>query len=526
MSRSLHADVVIAGGGLAGLSLAHQLKNQHNDLDIIVLEKNTFPVPEAVAKIGESTVEIGSHYLTDTIGLGDHFKDNHLRKFGLRCFFGNSDSDFSNLDELGVSQSFAIPTYQIDRGVIENHLARTVTEMGVRIFDGITIQSVDVGNRKHTVAINGEHLPRQISSRWLVDSAGRQALLKTKLNLAKTNTHNGNAVWFRIDRRIELDDWTTNEEWHRRCTPSGERWLSTNHLMGPGYWVWIIPLASGVTSIGIVMDDTVFHSNDFSTVDKAKNWLEKHQSHLAQAIDGADVLDFAAIKDYSYGCKQLFGDTGWAITGEAGFFADPFYSPGSDFIAINNTFISNLMAREKAGGDIRLDSAIYQKLFNSFYESTLSLYTNEYGGFGDRKLMAVKLLWDYAYYWGVLGLLFFQKTISDIPWMRANSMELLKAQQLNTLVQTRFRQRAEQRLVLPARGAFINQYEIPCLRYFNKTLLEADMRDPVAQLKINVAMLEKISGYIVSILDGNATGRISSEEVELLGEYRYLVTVS
>ena len=147
----MRADVVIAGGGLAGLSLAHQLKTQHNGLDIIVLEKNTFPVPEAVAKVGESTVEIGSHYLTDTIGLREHFANNHLRKFGLRCFFGNSDADFADQDELGVSQSFAIPTFQIDRGVIENHLARTVTDMGVRLLDGVAIQSIDVGNREHTV---------------------------------------------------------------------------------------------------------------------------------------------------------------------------------------------------------------------------------------------------------------------------------------------------------------------------------------------------------------------------------------
>src|SRR5690606_31299643 len=185
----------------------------------------------------------------------------------------------------------------------------------------------------------------------------------------------------------------------------------------------------------------------------------------ASAIEGAPVLDFMAIKDYSYSCKQIFGDSGWAITGEAGFFADPFYSPGSDFIGINNTFVSKLIAKEKSGGDIRLDSAIYQKLFNSFYESTLSLYTSEYGGFGDRKMMGLKLLWDYSYYWGVLSLLFFHKTIADIDWMRGNSRTLLKAWEFNTAVQSRFRERAAKRMVLPARGVFMNQYEIPCLRY-------------------------------------------------------------
>ncbi len=34
-----------------------------------------------------------------------------------------------------------------------------------------------------------------------------------------------------------------------------ERWLSTNHLCGPGYWVWLIPLASGSHSVGIVADE-------------------------------------------------------------------------------------------------------------------------------------------------------------------------------------------------------------------------------------------------------------------------------
>ncbi len=515
-------DVIIAGGGLAGLSLAHQLKSRVNDLDIVVLEKNTFPVPEAVAKIGESTVEIGSHYLTETIGLREHFREKHLKKFGIRCFFGESGGDFSELDEMGVSQTFGIPTYQIDRGVIENHLARTLTEMGVRIVDGVAIQSIDMGDKHYTVTAGGERDNRQFISNWLVDSAGRQSLLKNKLNLAKASQHSGNAAWFRIDRRIEIDDWTDNREWHQRCMPSRKRWLSTNHLMGPGYWVWIIPLASGVTSIGIVMDDIVFSENDFSTIENTKKWIQRNQPHLATAIEGAQVLDFAAIKDYSHSCKQLFGDNGWAITGEAGFFTDPFYSPGSDFIAINNTFVSELITRQKSGADIRLDSAIYQKLFNSFYESTLSLYTGEYGGFGDRKMMGLKLLWDYAYYWGVLSLLFFQGTISDIGWIRSNSMTLQKAQQYNSIIQARFRERAKKRLVLPARGVFMNQYEIPCLQYFNKVLMEAGQLQTNEQLSRNVNMLEKISGFVISMLNDNSKAEIGDEEKELLGGYRQL----
>ena len=74
-------DVIIAGGGLAGLGLAHQLISKRPELNIVVLERNTFPVDDTTAKVGESTVEIASRYLCHTLGLSEHFKDKHLQKF-------------------------------------------------------------------------------------------------------------------------------------------------------------------------------------------------------------------------------------------------------------------------------------------------------------------------------------------------------------------------------------------------------------------------------------------------------------
>src|SRR5690606_21138342 len=97
-------DLVIAGGGLAGMGLALQLKAATPELDIVVLEKNTFPRPKAIAKVGESTVEIGSHYLSHHLGLADHLKESHLKKFGIRMFFGTPAADFAEQDELGASQ--------------------------------------------------------------------------------------------------------------------------------------------------------------------------------------------------------------------------------------------------------------------------------------------------------------------------------------------------------------------------------------------------------------------------------------
>ena len=72
-------DVVILGGGLAGLTLAIQLKRQDPGTRVTVLERRAHPVREAAFKVGESTVEIGAHYFADVLGLREHLDAEQIR---------------------------------------------------------------------------------------------------------------------------------------------------------------------------------------------------------------------------------------------------------------------------------------------------------------------------------------------------------------------------------------------------------------------------------------------------------------
>lgn len=442
-SHQQQHDVVIMGGGLAGLTLALQLKQRFPDIDVLVLERRAHPVPHAAHKVGESSVEIGARYFDTVLGLKPHMQGEQLRKFGFRFFFSEGRRDIDQVTEIGASRYLAVPSYQIDRGIFENYLAEEAARRGVQFIDHALVRGIELAEdaqAPHTLRWTRDGETHTITARWLIDACGRAGMLKRKLGLAEPNAHDANAVWFRISERITLDDWSDDPEWRARCTPQA-RWLSTNHLVGAGYWVWLIPLASGSHSVGIVADPKYHPLGTMDTFDKAMDWFARYQPRLFDELDGKRHLlqDFAFFKNFSYGCKQVFSDRRWALTGEAGLFLDPFYSPGSDFIAIGNTYITDLIGHDRAGHSLTARAQLYDQLYHSFYESTLALYQDQYGLFGDPEVLPVKVIWDYTYYWGVLAQIFFHDRLTDLALLGSLKEELQHSQALNIAVQALMR---------------------------------------------------------------------------------------
>jgi flavin-dependent dehydrogenase len=476
MQKEEFVDVVIMGGGLAGLTLSLQLKQRMPELHVVVIERRSHPVPHAAHKVGESSVEIAAHYFEKILGLKAHLDDAQLKKFGFRFFFSDGRRDIDNVTELGASKVLPTPSYQLDRGIFENELAKLAIQKGIRFVDNAVIRSFSLAEKgsKHTVnfEVSGQSLTLQSS--WLCDASGRAGLIKRKLDLSEPNEHDANAIWFRMASRIDINDWSTNDAWLDRCTPRN-RWLSTNHLVGEGYWAWLIPLSSGSHSVGVVADAKLHPIHEMNTFDKVMSWLQTHQPKLFDVLDAQreKLQDFAFFKRFSYSCKKVFSGTGrWALTGEAGLFLDPFYSPGSDFIAISNTYITELIDMDRRGGATSLTAEIYEQIYFSLYQNMLTLYTEQYRIFGDPEVLPVKVIWDYAYYWGVMCQLFFQNKLIDISCMARMKNKLAAIQEINREMQLFLR---AWNLVSIKRNLprMLDQASLPWFSELNKELRDA-----------------------------------------------------
>ena len=80
------------------------------------------------------------------------------------------------------------------------------------------------------------------------------------------------------------------------------------------------------------------------------------------SAESDNLLDFMVLKHYAHHTGRIYSaEDKWGVTGEAGAFLDPLYSPGTDFIALNNTWLSDLILRDLAGEDIALRGKVYEQ---------------------------------------------------------------------------------------------------------------------------------------------------------------------
>lgn len=403
---------------MAGLLLARQLVRGRPELRIGVFERET----ERSYKVGEATVEITANYLTRRLGLTGYLYENQLPKNGLRYFFDTEQRDASleEMSEVGTVNLPFHPAFQLDRAALEADLIEMNRTDGVDVQLGVHVHDVVLGKQgaTHHFSVRGPQGEEQVEARWLVDAAGRGGLLARLEGLREpVPDHQLGSVWGRFENVVDIDAFG-GDAFHARVRHTPRR-LSTIHFMYPGYWIWFIPLKGGMTSVGVT-GAAMAEERELRTEEGFRAFLESHRA-VGQLLEGAKLVDIGSYRRIAYGTKQVFDADRWAMVGEAATSLDPLYSPGGDFIAIENDMLSDLILRDVQGESadaLEERRALYDEFVRFRHQATLLLYAGLYDTLGSFELSRLKWTFDIGCYYNLWVQAYFRDEHLDLPALR------------------------------------------------------------------------------------------------------------
>src|ERR1044072_3561436 len=167
-------DVVIVGGAFSGAATALLVKRKHPSARVLIIEK----AAEFDRKVGESTTELSSCYMTRLLGLTNHLGHHQLAKQGLRMWFANQpDQAFDDCVEVGAKSQARLPTFQVDRSTLDQHILDVAIEAGCDLQRPAKVTGIELQEDSACVSYNSA----TVRARWVVDASGRATLLARKL---------------------------------------------------------------------------------------------------------------------------------------------------------------------------------------------------------------------------------------------------------------------------------------------------------------------------------------------------------
>jgi flavin-dependent dehydrogenase len=215
---------VIIGGAFSGAATALMLKRKRPEARVLIIEK----IAEFDRKVGESTTEVSSCYMTKILGLTHYLGHHQLAKQGLRLWFSNRpDQSFEDCVEVGSRYQSRLPGFQVDRAKLDSHMLDLTVKEGCDLWRPAKMTKCEL-NKANGQIINAvvDLTERSVSCRWVVDVTGRAAMLARKLgHLRPNNEHPINAVWARFSGVKQWDSYEWRErfpDYANRCRTSRE----------------------------------------------------------------------------------------------------------------------------------------------------------------------------------------------------------------------------------------------------------------------------------------------------------------
>lgn len=321
MIRRADPEVVVIGGGPSGATVATLVALRGHT--VTLFERDRFPRYH----VGESLIP-ETFSVLDRLGMvptmrKSRFVEKHSVQFVSDEGKLSAPFYFADYKDHESSRTWQVTRREFDHLLLDNARAKGVhVEEGVRVLEVLFEENGPAvggenGRAVGVRVVDESGVERTVRCKVVVDAAGQSGLLLDRLKLR---------AWDPDLKKAAI--WTY---WRGAARESGRDAGATLVLQTEGKkgWFWYIPLADGITSIGVVADYVHLFQNRASKDPEAIYGEEVASCPgLVPRLGGATRVEpFRVAKEYSYRSKQVAGD-GWVLVGDALGFLDPLYSSG------------------------------------------------------------------------------------------------------------------------------------------------------------------------------------------------------
>ncbi len=314
--RAVECDVAVVGGGPAGSSLATLLRQ--SGYTVTLLERERFPRPH----VGESMLPGVLFALGKTGALERVEKAGFTKKYGATYIWGRGRDPWTiRFSEVPQDRTF---TFQCDREVFDKLLLDHARDEGVDVREGhqVTRAHMTDGRATGLSFTNEDGESGEVRARMCVDASGQWSVLGRQFRLREHNENLRHVALFGHYHGgpTTLPDVLDEME----PTDAGNVYV----VAVDDGWLWHIPLAGGLRSIGLVTDPERIRG--MTRTERRKYWQRQIESceEYEELLEGGRWAgDFDIVSDWSFICKQFHGP-GYLLVGDAACFVDPILASG------------------------------------------------------------------------------------------------------------------------------------------------------------------------------------------------------
>ncbi len=301
-------DVLIVGGGPAGSTAAALLAKQGRSVTLV--EKEAHPR----FHIGESLLPRNLDIM-ERLGVLDEVKRIGVHKPGAEFVSDRTGRScpFPFAKALNRDRTFS---YQVKRAEFDALLFRNAAAKGATTLENTRVTDIAFsppGERATARAKAADGAEITFRPRYVHDASGRDTFLANRTTEKSVNKYNNTAAVYAHFEEVD------------RREGEVEGYISI-HLAEDG-WFWMIPLSTGVMSVGFVGNQNVWKTRRGKVEDVLAQKIAESPTVSARMRRARRISEIHTAGNYSYRAHQGYGPQHLLI-GDAFGFVDPMFSTG------------------------------------------------------------------------------------------------------------------------------------------------------------------------------------------------------